>query len=100
VWSVVESHVLDVEAEEAGRVELSETAEEGAVRDVPWPAFADKGGADKGGGEAYAEENLDEEIAAVEHLGYGCRHSRRRCWMRVAFHVHGFEKGTTIGRQL
>ena len=52
---------------------LLEAAEEGGIGGVGKPALADEGGADEGGGEADAEEDLYEEIVVVEHLGYGDR---------------------------
>jgi hypothetical protein len=82
----------DVETEDAGRVELTETAVEGLAGDVVEPSLADEGGADEGGGEADAEEDLDEEVVS-EHLGYGVhlrlrlRHRRRR---RVVFHFREY----------
>jgi hypothetical protein len=51
---------VDVEAEEAWRVELAETAQEGAVGCVVVPAPADSSGEDKGGRVADAEQDLDE----------------------------------------
>jgi hypothetical protein len=72
---------LGVETEDARRVELTETAEEGLVGGVVEPSLADGGGADEGGGETDAEEDLGEEVVFGEHLGYGgggCR--------RVVFH--------------
>jgi hypothetical protein len=62
---------LGVETEDARRVELTETAEEGLVGGVVEPSLADGGGADEGGGEADAEEDLGEEVVVGEHLGYG-----------------------------
>ena len=80
---------LDVESEEPRRVELAETAEEGLVGGVLEPPLADGGGADEGGGEADAEEDLGEEVVA-EHLGYGVRLRLRR---RVVFHFSELEAG-------
>jgi len=59
---------VEVEPEEAGRVEA---AEECGVRGVPEPALGDGGGADEAGGEVEAEE-----VIVAEHhgdLGRGCR---------------------------
>jgi hypothetical protein len=52
-------------------------AEELAVGDVAEPALADEGGADKGGWEADADNDLPEEVVIVENLGYRGRH---QCW--------------------
>jgi hypothetical protein len=70
----------DVEAEEAGRVEVAEAAEEGGVRGVAEPALGDGGGADEAGGEAEAEEDLAQEVVVAEHRlgrGRGCRRRTR-----------------------
>lgn len=66
-----------VEAEEPGRAEAAEAAEEGGIGGVAVPALADERGADEPGGEVEAEEDLMEEVAVVEHLGYGGRGRRR-----------------------
>ena len=52
---------VEVEPEEAGRVEA---AEECGVRGVPEPALGDGGGADEAGGEVEAEE-----VIVAEHHG-------------------------------
>lgn len=59
---------VDVEAKEARRVALVETGEEPAIRGVMVPTLADEAGADEGGREAGAEEDLDEEVVVVEHF--------------------------------
>jgi len=46
-------------------VTLSEAPEEGRFGDVPEPALADEGGADEGGGEGEAEQDLAEEVVVV-----------------------------------
>jgi len=71
---------VEVEPEEAGRVEAAEAAEECGVRGVPEPALGDGGGADEAGGEVEAEEDLTEEVVVAEHhgdLGRGCRLQRQ-----------------------
>ena len=57
---------VEVEPEEAGRVEA---AEECGVRGVPEPALGDGGGADEAGGEVEAEEDLTEDVVIAEHRG-------------------------------
>ncbi|KAE8800766.1 hypothetical protein D1007_23772 [Hordeum vulgare] len=64
----------DVEAEESGRVELAQTAEEGAVGGLAERARADAGGTDEAGREADADDDLRQEVVFVEHLG----HTRRQ----------------------
>ena len=57
----------EVEAEERGRVEAAEAAEEGGVGGVPEPAPRDVGGADEGSGEGEAQQDLTEEVVVAEH---------------------------------
>jgi hypothetical protein len=57
----------NIEAEEAGRVEATESAEEGMRGGEAEPALADKGGADETGGEGDVEEDLAEEVVIIEH---------------------------------
>lgn len=73
-----------VEAKEARRVALAEKAEELGVRGMAEPALADEGGAYKCGGEADAQEDLNEEVVVVEHLGYRHHGCRRRMLLRLA----------------
>jgi hypothetical protein len=66
---------VEVEPDEAGRVEAAEAAEECRVRGVPEPAFGDGSGTDEAGGEVKAEEDLVEDVVIAEHrgdLGRGC----------------------------
>jgi hypothetical protein len=65
--------LCEVKAEESGRMELAEAAQEGAVRDEPEPAPAYSGGADEASGEANADDDLGEKVLIVEHIG----HTRR-----------------------
>ena len=51
-------------------MKLMKTAQEDMVGCVSQPAPAQEGGADEGGGEADAEQDLDEEVVGVEHLGH------------------------------
>jgi hypothetical protein len=51
-------------------VELAETAQEDAVGGVVEPAPADGSDEDKRGREAEAEQDLDEEVVIIEHLGH------------------------------
>ena len=76
---------VDVEAEQARRVQLAETAKKGWLRYVPQPALADEGSLDKGGREAGTEEDLNEEVVVIEHLRYGVRRHRRQ--LPLAFHI-------------
>lgn len=67
---------VEVEPEEAGRVEAAEAAEECGVGGVPEPALGDGRGADEAGGEVEAEEDLAEDVVVAWHrgdLGRGCR---------------------------
>lgn len=86
---------ITVEAEEAGRMQLSELPKDGRGGGVVQPTPTDRGGANKGSGEADAEEYFDEEVV-VEHLGYGgcrCRWGMPLC---VATHTRfllGFGPG-------
>ena len=63
--------IVDEKAKEAGRVALTEIFEEPTVRGVVVPALADEGGTDEGGGEADAQEDLDEEVVVLKHFGHG-----------------------------
>ena len=63
----------------AGSGRIRRGAAGGAVEPEP----ADGGRADERGGEADAEEDLDEKVIIVKHLGYG--RPRRR--LPLAFHV-------------
>jgi hypothetical protein len=76
-WGFTQVVWVDIEAEEAGRVDLAKTLEKGMVGDMVIPAFADEGRPDEGGGEGDADKDLDEEVIIVEHLG--CRHGNLRC---------------------
>ena len=67
----------EVEAEEHGRVEAAEAAEEGGVGGVPEPAPRDVGGADEGSGEGEAQQDLTEEVVVAEHRWD--RGRRRHC---------------------
>ncbi|TVU00699.1 hypothetical protein EJB05_53881, partial [Eragrostis curvula] len=62
-----EEVLVDVEAEEAGRVALVEAAEEGRVGGVAEPALGDEGGADERGGEADAEQDVAEEVVVAKN---------------------------------
>jgi hypothetical protein len=68
---------VDIEAEEAGRVDLTKTLEKGMVGDMVVPAFADEHSTHEGGREADADHDLDEEVIVVEHLGR--RRGNLRC---------------------
>ncbi len=90
-----EAGAVDVEAEEAGRVEDGEAAEEGPVGGVAEPAPADERGADEEGGVGEAEEDLAEEVPVVEHRGGGGgggggghRRRRRRLGRARALAIH------------
>lgn len=67
--------VAEVEAEEVGRVEVAEAAEEGRVRGVPKPALGDEGGAYQAVGEAEAAE----KVVVTDHRRDRGRRRRRRC---------------------
>lgn len=79
---------VDVEAKEPGRVALAETTEEAGAGDVVVPSLANKGGTNEGGGEANAEEYLDEEVIVGQHLGYGSCHPPCGGPLHLAIHTH------------
>jgi hypothetical protein len=71
---------VDIESEESGRVELAEAAEDGGVRSKAVPALTDQRRMDEAGGEAEADNDLDEQVVVIEDLGFrvGCRCYRTR----------------------
>lgn len=58
---------MEVEAEKAGRVALTEVAEEARVRDMAVPSLGDERGTDEAGREAEAEEDQAEKVVVAEH---------------------------------
>lgn len=79
----------DVEAQEAGRVELAESPEEGGVGGDAEPASAGERGADEGGGEGEAEQDLADEVIVLEYGGHGGRRRRWRWRQPIAVHLDG-----------
>jgi hypothetical protein len=61
-------------------VELAEAAEDGGVRSEAVPALTDQRRTDEAGGEAEADNDLDEQVVVIEDLGFrvGCRCCRTR----------------------
>ena len=73
--------------------------EEPAVGGVVVPALADERGADEGGGEAEAQEDLNEKVAVVKHLGHCGGGRRRRCPAIRTFCVVGIDQPGKKWRQ-